>query len=124
VRCAGLLAAVWAVPWPINTGFDEGSRYNTLLQISVGQEEIDEVRTLAMALTCMRLCVCTRAVLEVTTSAELAEIRREPCGRHGRVVGGMDAPAARVCFMACSPRKVGSKPLHDGRWCGNAWGSC
>lgn len=41
---AGLLAAVWAVPWPINTGFDEGSRYNTLLQISVGQEEIDEVR--------------------------------------------------------------------------------
>ncbi len=41
---AGLLAAVWAVPWPIDTGFDEGSRYNTLLQISVGQEEIDEVR--------------------------------------------------------------------------------
>ena len=34
---------MWAVPWPINTGFDEGSRYNTLLQISVGQEEIDEV---------------------------------------------------------------------------------
>ena len=48
MRCAGLLAAVWAVPWPINTSFDEGSRYNTLLQISVGQEEIDEVRILAM----------------------------------------------------------------------------
>ena len=43
---------MWAVPWPINTGFDEGSRYNTLLQISVGQEEIDEVRCSMPASSC------------------------------------------------------------------------
>lgn len=43
---------MWAVPWPINTGFDEGSRYNTLLQISVGQEEIDEVRCCVPASCC------------------------------------------------------------------------
>ena len=43
---------MWAVPWPINTGFDEGSRYNTLLQISVGQEEIDEARCCVPASSC------------------------------------------------------------------------
>ena len=35
--------AVMAVQWPITFGFSEDSRYNTLLQISVGQEEVDEV---------------------------------------------------------------------------------
>ena len=32
-----------AVEWPITFEFSEDSRYNTLLQISVGQEEVDEV---------------------------------------------------------------------------------
>ena len=35
--------AVMAVEWPITVEFSEASRYNTLLQISVGQEEVDEV---------------------------------------------------------------------------------
>lgn len=35
--------AVMTVEWPISTEFSEDSRYNTLLQISVGQEEVDEV---------------------------------------------------------------------------------
>jgi hypothetical protein len=35
--------AVMAVEWPITFEFSEDSRYNTLLQISVGQEEVDEV---------------------------------------------------------------------------------
>lgn len=35
--------AVTAVEWPITFEFSEDSRYNTLLQISVGQEEVDEV---------------------------------------------------------------------------------
>ena len=35
--------AVTAVDWPISFEFSEDSRYNTLLQISVGQEEVDEV---------------------------------------------------------------------------------
>ena len=40
---AGLMNAVTAVDWPISFEFSEDSRYNTLLQISVGQEEVDEV---------------------------------------------------------------------------------
>ena len=39
----GLMNAVMAVEWPITFEFSEDSRYNTLLQISVGQEEVDEV---------------------------------------------------------------------------------
>jgi hypothetical protein len=39
------MAAVWEVPWPISTEYAEDSRYNTLLQISIGQEEVDEVIT-------------------------------------------------------------------------------
>lgn len=35
--------AVMAVEWPITVEYSEASRYNTLLQISVGQEEVDEV---------------------------------------------------------------------------------
>ena len=35
--------AVMAVEWPITFEFSEDSKYNTLLQISVGQEEVDEV---------------------------------------------------------------------------------
>lgn len=38
-----LMNAVMAVEWPITVEFSEASRYNTLLQISVGQEEVDEV---------------------------------------------------------------------------------
>ncbi|KAL3137366.1 regulation of vesicle fusion [Trebouxia sp. C0010 RCD-2024] len=38
-----LMNAVMTVEWPISTEFSEDSRYNTLLQISVGQEEVDEV---------------------------------------------------------------------------------
>ncbi|KAL0035338.1 hypothetical protein WJX77_001763 [Trebouxia sp. C0004] len=38
-----LMNAVMAVEWPITFEFSEDSRYNTLLQISVGQEEVDEV---------------------------------------------------------------------------------
>ena len=33
------------VAWPISTEYGEESRYNTLLQISIGQEEVDEVIT-------------------------------------------------------------------------------
>lgn len=40
---AGLMNAVMAVSWPISQGYSEESGYNTLLQISVGQEEVDEV---------------------------------------------------------------------------------
>jgi hypothetical protein len=42
---AGIMAAVMNVPWPISTEYGEESRYNTLLQISIGQEEVDEVIT-------------------------------------------------------------------------------
>ena len=40
---AGLMNAVTAVEWPITFEFSEDSKYNTLLQISVGQEEVDEI---------------------------------------------------------------------------------
>ena len=40
---AGLMNAVMAVSWPISQEYSEESSYNTLLQISVGQEEVDEV---------------------------------------------------------------------------------
>ena len=43
--CAGIMAAVWNVEWPISTEYAEEGRYNTLLQISIGQEEVDEVIT-------------------------------------------------------------------------------
>jgi len=39
------MAAVWSVAWPISTEYPEECRYNTLLQISIGQEEVDEVIT-------------------------------------------------------------------------------
>ncbi len=39
------MAAVWNVAWPISTEYAEDGRYNTLLQISIGQEEVDEVIT-------------------------------------------------------------------------------
>lgn len=39
------MAAVMNVRWPISTEYGEESRYNTLLQISIGQEEVDEVIT-------------------------------------------------------------------------------
>ena len=39
------MAAVMNVAWPISTEYGEESRYNTLLQISIGQEEVDEVIT-------------------------------------------------------------------------------
>ena len=42
---AGIMAAVMNVAWPISTEYGEESRYNTLLQISIGQEEVDEVIT-------------------------------------------------------------------------------
>lgn len=32
-------------PWPIPTEYAEEGRYNTLLQISIGQEEVDDVIT-------------------------------------------------------------------------------
>lgn len=41
----GIMAAVMGVTWPISTEYGEESRYNTLLQISIGQEEVDEVIT-------------------------------------------------------------------------------
>ena len=44
-RAAGIMAAVMNVAWPISTEYGEESRYNTLLQISIGQEEVDEVIT-------------------------------------------------------------------------------
>lgn len=37
------MEAVWEVQWPINAEYAEGGRYNTLLQISIGQEDVDEV---------------------------------------------------------------------------------
>ena len=42
---SGIMAAVMNVAWPISTEYGEESRYNTLLQISIGQEEVDEVIT-------------------------------------------------------------------------------
>ena len=33
--CAGIMAAVWNVAWPISTEYAEDSRYNTLLQARV-----------------------------------------------------------------------------------------
>ena len=40
---AGLLEAVCKVAWPISTVYPEGCRYDTLCQISIGQEEVEEV---------------------------------------------------------------------------------
>jgi hypothetical protein len=40
-----LMAAMAAVPWPLPAGYPPDCRYATLLQISVGQEEVDEVIT-------------------------------------------------------------------------------
>ena len=37
--------AVVRVPWPLSAEYAEDSRYNTLLQISIGQEEVDEIIT-------------------------------------------------------------------------------
>ncbi|RMZ55702.1 hypothetical protein APUTEX25_005743 [Auxenochlorella protothecoides] len=38
-----LMAAMVALPWPLPTDYPPDCRYSTLLQISVGQEEVDEV---------------------------------------------------------------------------------
>lgn len=38
-----LMGAMAAVPWPLPTEPDPESRYSTLLQISIGQEEVDDV---------------------------------------------------------------------------------
>ncbi|KAK9806524.1 hypothetical protein WJX73_006950 [Symbiochloris irregularis] len=38
-----LLQAITEVPWPIPVEYGEDGRYNTLLQISIGQEEVDDV---------------------------------------------------------------------------------
>lgn len=38
-----LMAKMAAVPWPLPIELDPESRYSTLLQISIGQEEIDDV---------------------------------------------------------------------------------
>lgn len=40
-----LLEVVVHSPWPIPTEYAEEGRYNTLLQISIGQEEVDDVIT-------------------------------------------------------------------------------
>ena len=40
---AGLLEAVCEVTWPISTVYPEGCLYDTLCQISIGQEEVEEV---------------------------------------------------------------------------------
>jgi hypothetical protein len=37
------MAAMAAVPWPLAAEPPEEGRYATLLQISIGQEEVDEV---------------------------------------------------------------------------------
>ena len=42
---AGLLQAIMGVPWPMPVEYPEDGRYNTLLQISIGQEEVDDVIT-------------------------------------------------------------------------------
>lgn len=34
---------MWEVPWPISTVYPEGCRYDTLCQISIGQEDVEEV---------------------------------------------------------------------------------
>eukprot|EP00873_Tetraselmis_striata_P025428 jgi/Tetstr1/445692/TSEL_003495.t1 len=44
-KLGGLLRAMWEIEWPIPTAVPEDSRYATLLQISVGQEDVDEVIT-------------------------------------------------------------------------------
>lgn len=38
-----LMAAIAAIPWPLPTDYPLECRYATLLQISIGQEEVDEV---------------------------------------------------------------------------------
>ena len=35
--CAELMVAIMTLPWPISTEYPEDCRYNTLLQISIGQ---------------------------------------------------------------------------------------
>ena len=40
-----MMDAVVRVPWPLSAEYAEDSRYNTLLQISIGQEEVDEIIT-------------------------------------------------------------------------------
>jgi Rab-GTPase-TBC domain len=42
-RAAELMVAIMTVPWPISTEYQEECRYNTLLQISIGQEDVDEI---------------------------------------------------------------------------------
>lgn len=37
--------ALVRVAWPLSAEYAEDSRYNTLLQISIGQEEVDEIIT-------------------------------------------------------------------------------
>ena len=39
----GLLEAICKVSWPISTVYPEGCRYDTLCQISIGQEDVEEV---------------------------------------------------------------------------------
>jgi hypothetical protein len=38
-----LMIAITSVEWPLQLEVDEGGRYSTLLQISVGQEEVDDI---------------------------------------------------------------------------------
>ena len=38
-----LMAAMLAVPWPLPAGYPPDCRYATLLQISIGQEDVDDV---------------------------------------------------------------------------------
>eukprot|EP00890_Picochlorum_soloecismus_P001828 jgi/Picsp_1/2646/NSC_00876-R1_gtpase activator nb4s evi5 (contains tbc domain) calmodulin-binding protein pollux (contains ptb and tbc domains) len=38
-----LMVAITSIEWPLQLEVDEGGRYSTLLQISVGQEEIDDI---------------------------------------------------------------------------------
>lgn len=42
---AGVMDALVRVAWPLSAEYAEDSRYNTLLQISIGQEEVDEIIT-------------------------------------------------------------------------------
>jgi len=44
-RLGGLLRAMWEIQWPIPQAVSPEGRYATLLQISIGQEDVDEVIT-------------------------------------------------------------------------------
>ena len=84
---AGIMAAVMNVAWPISTEYGEESRYNTLLQISIGQEEVDEVITRDIHRTFPEhpqfgFAQGQQALFRVLKAYSLHDLEARPCTLH------------------------------------------